>query len=64
MAVFRTLALPDNWIGLSSDIKPTENIRIGTIFTELDTGVRYIFYNKTWEYELSWIYAIKEALKS
>jgi len=36
------------YYGLSSDSRPTENIVKGSIFTEIDTGKRFIYSGTTW----------------
>ncbi len=52
------------WGGLSGDVKPTTGISQGTEFTEIDTGAKYIFWNGTWEDDLTLIYAMKKAMES
>jgi hypothetical protein len=36
------------YVGLSSDTKPTLSILVGTQFYETDTGNTYIFTGSTW----------------
>jgi hypothetical protein len=38
-----------NYMGLSTDTKPTEKIEINALFLELDTGDFYYFTGTTWE---------------
>lgn len=35
-------------IGLSTDVKPTEDVAVNTLFLELDTGTYYYFTGVTW----------------
>lgn len=35
-------------IGLSTDVKPTEDVATNTLFLELDTGDFYYFNGTTW----------------
>lgn len=37
-----------NLMGLSTDIKPTEDVDINTLFLELDTGDFYYFDGTAW----------------
>ena len=37
-----------NYIGLSSDTKPTEGIAPGSLFVEEDTGETYIYSGSAW----------------
>ena len=37
-----------DFIGLSSDTKPTENIEVNSLFFELDTGDAYYFDGSDW----------------
>mgnify|MGYP001593036884 CR=1 FL=1 len=53
----------DDYIGLSGDVKPTKGIGVGTYFTELDTGAKFIWYNGAWEEDLTLIYAVSQAMK-
>lgn len=39
---------PQGYIGLSTDIKPTKNISIGSTFYETDTKTFYIYDGETW----------------
>ena len=36
------------YFGLSTDTKPTENIKVGTRFFETDTGDKYIYTGSAW----------------
>ena len=38
-----------NYMGLSTDTKPTEEIQENTIFLELDTGDFYYFDGTNWQ---------------
>lgn len=38
-----------NYMGLSTDTKPTEGVYINTIFLELDTGDFYYFDGENWQ---------------
>lgn len=38
-----------NYLGLSTDTKPTEGIQTNTIFLELDTGDFYYFDGENWQ---------------
>ena len=38
-----------NYMGLSTDTKPTEMIEINALFLELDTGDFYYFTGTVWE---------------
>jgi len=48
MAVVRGRVDGEEYTGLSTDIKPTKRIAIGTIFKELDTGFEYRFNGNNW----------------
>lgn len=37
-----------NYIGLSTDAKPTTNVEVNSIFWELDTGNFYYFDGTEW----------------
>lgn len=37
-----------NYLGLSTDTKPTEGIDPGTKFYETDTGKKYIYSGSAW----------------
>ena len=37
-----------NYIGLSSDTKPTEGVAPGSLFVEEDTGETYIYSGSAW----------------
>lgn len=39
------------YIGLSTDDKPTENIKLGTEFFESDTGDVYLWTGSAWAQE-------------
>ena len=52
-----------NFIGLSSDTKPTTGIPVGSTFTELDTGAKFVWEGDTWEDDLTLIYAFSQALE-
>ena len=39
---------PEEYIGLSSDTKPTSNITVGSTFFETDTSNVYIFNGTAW----------------
>lgn len=41
------------WKGLSTDAKPNENIRSGSLFSETDTGKQFIYYRNHWVEDLS-----------
>ncbi len=38
-----------DYMGLSTDTKPTEGIAVNTLFLELDTGDFYYFDGTAWE---------------
>jgi hypothetical protein len=38
----------DGYIGLSSDIKPTTNVQVGTVFYESDTSEKFIYSGTDW----------------
>lgn len=38
-----------NYVGLSTDTKPTENVEVNSLFLELDTGDFYYFNGMTWQ---------------
>lgn len=38
-----------DYMGLSTDTKPTEDIPVNTLFLELDTGDFYYFDGTAWE---------------
>ena len=64
MAVLKVNKTNDDYIGLSGDIKPTTGIGVGTFFTELDTGAKFIWYNGTWEDDLTLVYALSQVISS
>jgi hypothetical protein len=37
-----------NYVGLSSDTKPTESVAPGSLFVEEDTGETYIYSGSAW----------------
>ena len=47
MAITKAYAV-DRYLGLSSDSKPTSNVKAGSIFHETDTSVESIFDGTTW----------------
>lgn len=63
MAVIRTGERKEEFLCLSGDVKPTTGVSVGTMITEIDTGARYIWYNGTWEEDLTLIYAMHTALQ-
>lgn len=62
MAVGRIHKSNDEYVCLSGDVKPTNGVSAGTMLTELDTGARFMFWNGTWEEDLTMIYAVSQAL--
>lgn len=38
-----------NYVGLSTDEKPTEGVFVNTIYLELDTGDFYYFDGENWQ---------------
>jgi len=54
--------ISEEHIGLSIDDKPIG--RPGEIFTEVDTGKKWIWHNEDWTEDLTLIYAYTEALNS
>jgi len=50
------------WIGLDSDTKPTPE-HAGSTFYELNTGKGWIWDGTYWVEDLTFIYAMIEALK-
>jgi len=56
MAVTKIL-YSERLAGLSSDEKPVD-VNIGSIFTEFDTGKRWIWDGSNWIENLDWIYAL------
>ena len=60
MVVIRTKK--DDYLCLSGDVKPTTGIGVGTTITEIDKGARFIWYNGTWEPDLTLIYAVSQAM--
>jgi len=53
----------DNFLGLSGDVKPTKGVGVGTYFTEIDTGAKYVWFNGAWAKDLTLIYAIQQAME-
>jgi len=39
----------NKYIGLSTDTKPTDNIKIGSRFLETDTDKKFIFNGTSWD---------------
>lgn len=64
MAYQRISKVTDDYIGLSSDVKPVKGIGVGTYFTEVDTGAKFIWYNGAWVEDLTLIYAMQQATES
>lgn len=48
MAVTLSGAQP-NYVGKSTDAKPTVNVEVNSMFLELDTGNFYFFDGTTWQ---------------
>lgn len=48
MAVTLSGAQP-NYVGKSTDTKPTVNVEVNSMFLELDTGNVYFFDGTTWQ---------------
>ena len=48
MAVTLSGAQP-NYVGESTDTKPTVNVEVNSMFLELDTGNFYFFDGTTWQ---------------
>ncbi|MGE3510713.1 MAG: hypothetical protein AB7N65_17710 [Vicinamibacterales bacterium] len=38
-----------NYLGLSSDTKPTDDVNAGAMFFETDTGANYVYDGDSWE---------------
>ncbi len=51
------------WIGLSTDTKPTTNVKVGSTFYETNTGQGFMWDGDAWVEDLTLIYAFSEALK-
>jgi len=49
------------WNGLSTDDKPSTDVKEGSTFHAVDTGAKFIFHNGMWEEDLREIYAIQTA---
>lgn len=62
MSICKISKAADCYAGLSSDIKPTTGITIGTRFMEIDTGASFVFFNGQWEEDLSLIYALTQVM--
>lgn len=43
-----TFRTSEDYVGLSTEEKPTEDIEDGSTFLEVDKGDTYIFYEGTW----------------
>ena len=63
MAFCRVSKVNDDYVGLSGDIKPTRGIGVGTYWTDVDTGAKFIWFNGTWEDDLTLIYALSQVMK-
>ena len=63
MAYMRVSKANDDYVGFSSDIKPTKGIGGGTYFTEIDTGAKFVWFNGTWEEDLTLVYAVQKAME-
>ncbi len=63
MSYVRVTRTDEEYFGLSGDVKPTTGIAVGTQFTEMDTGAKYMWFNGTWEDDLTLIYAVKQAME-
>ena len=50
-----------NWIGLSSDTKPS-NPPVGSTFHESDTGEMFVYDGDIWTEDLRMIHAVSEGL--
>ena len=48
MAVTRNLNGPHEFLGLSTDTKPSDGIELNSLFLELDTGKVYYFDGSDW----------------
>lgn len=59
MAVSKNATIK-NWIGISTDTKPTAG-KTGSTFHEIDTGKKYIWFNDAWHQDVSMIYAVYQA---
>lgn len=44
----QNMASPNEYRGLSTDEKPTDNVTINSLFLELDTGDFYYFDGEQW----------------
>ena len=54
---------PRKYLGLSTDTKPMDDIPAGSKFTEINTGLKWIFDGTNWIEDMTLIYALTEALK-
>ena len=52
------------WIGLSTDTKPSSNIKVGSTFYETNTGKGWIWDGDIWTEDLSMIHAVNQALNN
>lgn len=52
------------FMGLSSDTKPTDGVYIGSTFHESDTGLQYIYDGDIWTEDLRMAKAIDLALNT
>lgn len=48
MATKMTFKTQYDYIGLSTEEKPSENVPDGSTFLEVDKAIAYIFYQGTW----------------
>ena len=62
MSVCKISKVEDCYAGYSSDDKPTTGVSPGARFMEIDTGASFIFFNETWEKDLTLIYALTQVL--
>jgi len=62
MAVVLVTAI-QNWIGLSTDTKPT-NPSVGSTFHESNTGKQWVYNETQWVEDLRIIYAAYEASRA
>lgn len=49
------------WIGLSTDTKPSTNIKVGSTYYELNTGQGWIWDGSNWVEDIRLIYALTVA---
>jgi hypothetical protein len=51
------------YIGLSTDTKPTSSdVSAGSTFHETNTGKHYVYNGASWVEDITWAYAIGEAI--